>query len=59
VKKEDYLGKVKELKSKGALNPVITNKKKEKKDKIEDFFKVKPELNDFVKKKKRTKGRTK
>jgi len=46
---EDCIEEVKELKSKGTLNPLppkVTTKQK-----IEDFFKRQKDLNDFVKKK--------
>ena len=36
---------VKELKSKGILNPVITSTKQTTKNKIEDFFKKQQEVN--------------
>ena len=42
AEKDAIVEEVKELKSKGTLNPVIVNNKKEKKDKkeklIDDFF---------------------
>lgn len=53
VEKDDCVEEVKELKSKGQLNPIIVNKKK-KENKIEDFFKKKQLLKDFVQRKKPT-----
>ena len=50
---------VKELKSKGILNPVITSTKQTTKNKIEDFFKKQQEVNAFVKKKSKGKLTTK
>ena len=38
---DDCVEEVKDLKSKGILNPIIVNKKSEKKEKMEDYFKMK------------------
>jgi hypothetical protein len=49
--RDDCLEEVKELKTKGILNPVIPpSKKVNTKTRIEDFFKKQRDLNDFVKK---------
>ena len=49
--REECVEEVKELNTKGILNPVIVpSKKVNTKTKIEDFFKKQKDLNDFVKK---------
>lgn len=58
AEKDEIVKEVGELKSKGQLNPVVVNHKKDD-PKIDDFFKRKEKLNDFVadrksKKKKKT-----
>lgn len=56
---EECVEEVKELKSKGVLNPIIVNKKENTKTKIEDFFQKQKEMNSFVKKKKKSSKNTK
>lgn len=53
---DECVEEVKELKSKGVLNPVIINKKEKTKHKIEDFFKKQKDLNSFVQKKSKSKA---
>lgn len=49
---DDCIEEVKELNTKGTLNPVVIAKPKPNtKQKIEDFFKKQKDLNNFVKKK--------